>query len=139
VAYWVKISYDRKQYVVDLERVSAFAYEPNARITFWLRDSGFPIIITPQAHPEAHKTLLDYIQKATEIAFESYWVKIDYERKEFLINLKGIGAFSYEQNGRITIWLPDSAVPIIINPNVNQEAHEKVLNYIKQSTGISLP
>lgn len=139
MAYWIKISYDRKEYVIDLERVSAFAYEPNSRITFWLPDSAFPIVISPQAHPDAHQTLITFIEKVTGIAFEAYWVKIDYERNEYLINLKGISAFSYEQNGRITFWLPDGAIPIVINPQTNREAHEKVMNYIRQATGVSLP
>lgn len=139
MAYWIKFNYDRKEYIVDLDRVSGFAYEPNARITFWLPDSAYPIVINPQAHPEVHRSLLTYIQHVTEIAFETYWVKIDYENKHFLINLKKIGAFSCEPNGRITFWLPDSTVPIVIHPSTNQEAYEKIQNYIKQSTGISLP
>jgi hypothetical protein len=139
VAYWIKFSYDRKEYIVDLDRVSGFAYEPNARITFWLPDSAYPIVVNPQAHPEIHKSLLTYIQHVTEIAFESYWVKIDYESKQFLINMKKIGAFSCEPNGRITFWLPDSTVPIVIHPSTDSEAYQKIQNYIKQSTGISLP
>ncbi|MFB2881235.1 hypothetical protein [Floridanema aerugineum] len=139
MAYWIKFSYDRKQYIVDLDRVSGFAYEPNARITFWLPDSAYPIVVSPQAHPEIHKSLLTYIQHVTEIAFELYWVKIDYENKQYLINLKKIGAFSAEPNGRITFWLPEGSLPIIIHPNNNSETYAKVQNYIKQSTGLSLP
>lgn len=139
MAYWIKFSYDRKQYIVDLDRVSGFAYEPNARITFWLPDSAYPIVVSPQAHPEIHKSLLTYIQHVTEIAFETYWVKIDYENKQYLINLKKIAAFSSEPNGRITFWLPEGALPIIIHPNNNSETYAKVQNYIKQSTGLSLP
>jgi len=139
VAYWIKFSYDRKEYIVDLDRVSGFAHEPNSRITFWLPDSAYPIVINPQAHPELHKSLLTYIQQATDIAFETYWVKFDYEKKQFLVNLKKIGTFSYEPNGRITFWLPEGALAIIIHPDTNLEAYEKIQSYIKQSTGISLP
>lgn len=139
MAYWIKFSYDRKEYVVDLDRVGGFAYEPNARITFWLPDSSYPIVINPQGHPELHKTVLAYIQHVTEIAFEAYWVKIEYENKQLLINLKKIAAFSAEPNGRITFWLPEGALAIVIHPVTNLEAYEKIQNYIKQSTGISLP
>ena len=139
MAYWIKFSYDRKEYVVDLERVSGFVYEPNARITFWLPNSAYPVVINPQAHPELHRNVLTYIQHVTEIAFEEYWVNIDYENKQFLINLKKIGAFSCEQNGRITFWLSDSTVPIVIHPMSNPEAYEKIQNYIKQFTGMILP
>lgn len=139
MAYWIKFSYDRKEYIVDLERVSGFAHEPNARITFWLPNSAYPIVINPQAHPELHNKVLTYIQQATEIAFEAHWVKIDYENKQFLINLKKIGAFSCEENGRITFWLSDSTVPIVIHPKSDPEGYVKIQNYVKQSTGISLP
>lgn len=139
MAYWIKFSYDRKEYIVDLDRVSGFAYEPNARITFWLPDSAYPIVVNSQAHPEVHKSLLTYIQHVTEIAFEQHWVKIDYENKQYLINLKKIGAFSAEPNGRITFWLAEGALPIIIHPANSSETYAKVQNYIKQSTGLSLP
>jgi hypothetical protein len=139
VAYWIKFSYDRKEYIVDLDRVTGFAYEPNARITFWLPDSAYPIVVNPQAHPEIYKNLLTYIQRVTEIAFEAYWVKIDYESKQFLINLKKIGSFCYESNGRITFWLPDSTVPIVIHPATDPEGYEKIQSYIKLSTGMFLP
>lgn len=139
MAYWIKFSYDRKEYIVDLDRVTGFAHEPNARITFWLPDSAYPIVISPQAHPEVHETLLSYIQRVTEIAFEAYWVNIEYENKNFLVNLKKIAAFSSELNGRITFWLPEAAIAIIIHPRTNSEAYQKVQNYIKHSTGLSLP
>lgn len=139
MAYWIKFSYDRREYIVDLDRVSGFAYEPNARITFWLPDSAYPVVVNPQAHPEIHQSLLSYIQHVTQIAFETYWVKIDYENKDYLINLKKIAAFSAEPNGRITFWLPEGSLPIIIHPNNNSEAYAKVQNYIRQSTGLFLP
>ncbi|MFB2922293.1 hypothetical protein [Aerosakkonema funiforme] len=138
MAYWIKISYERKEYVIDLDRVCAFSYEPNSRITFWLPESAFPIVINPQGHPEAHQKVLAYIQATTGQNFESYWVKIHYERNDYLINLKYISAFQSEPNGRITFWLPDNAMPIVIHPQINREAYEKILNYIKQVTGYLL-
>ena len=139
MAYWIKFSYDRKENIVDLDRVTGFAYEPNARITFWLPDSSYPIVINPQAHPEVHKTLLSYIEYVTGLAFEAHWIKFDYENKQFLVNLKKIGAFSYETNGRISFWFPEGALAIVIHPDNNPEVYNTILNYIRQSLGISLP
>jgi hypothetical protein len=139
VTYWIKISYERNEYVIDLDRVSAFAYEPNGKLSFWLPDNGFPIMLNPQGHPEAHQKVLTYIEQVRGETFENFWVEIYYERNKYLINLKSISAFSSEPNGRITFWLPDGAIAIIINPQSNKEAYQKVVNYIKHETGHTLP
>ncbi|MDJ0733974.1 MAG: hypothetical protein QNJ47_07810 [Nostocaceae cyanobacterium] len=139
MAYWVKIIYENKEYIVNFERVSAFCYEYNGRITFWLPDSAIPIIINPQSNLEDHQKILKYIENVTGLEFESaYWVKILYERNEYVINLNCISSFCQEPNGRITFWLPDSTIPVIINPVSNPDAHQKVLEYIHKSTGYYL-
>jgi hypothetical protein len=137
VAYWVKISYERKEYVVNFERVNAFCYEQNGRVTFWLPDCAIPIVINPQSNQQDYQKILDYIQHITEGELEnSYWVKIYYERNEYVINLNCISSFCYEPpNGRITFWLPDGIIPIIINPVSNPESYEKVVNHIQKTTG----
>lgn len=139
MAYWIKINYERKDYVIDLDRVCAFCYEPNGRIAFWLPDSAFPITINPQGYPEAHEKVSAYIQNVAGQSFDAYWVKITYERKDYAINLKGISSFCCEQNGRITFWLPEGSMPIVIHPQSNPDAYEKVIAYIKDATGYSLP
>ena len=139
MAYWIKISYERKEYVIDLDRVCAFAYEPNGRITFWLPDSAFPIVINPQGHSDAYQKVVTFLQNVTGQTFNAYWIKINYERNDYMINLHGISAFCCEQNGRITFWLPDGSVPIVIHPQSNVDAYEKIMNYIKNATGYSLP
>ncbi|MFB2768190.1 hypothetical protein ACE1AT_02675 [Pelatocladus sp. BLCC-F211] len=137
MAYWLKISYERKEYVVNFERVSAFCYEQNGRVTFWLPDCAIPIVINPQTNQQDYQKVLEYIQYITEAELEnSYWVKIHYERNEYVINLNCISSFCYEPpNGRITFWLPDGIIPIIINPVSNPESYEKVVNHIQKTTG----
>jgi hypothetical protein len=139
VAYWVKVRYERKEYVVNFERVNAFCYEPNGRVTFWLPDSAIPIVVNPQSNLEDYHKILDYVEQATGVQLENtYWVKILYERNEYVINLTSISSFCQEPNGRITFWLPDSSIPIIINPLSNPDSYEKVLNYIHKATGYEL-
>ncbi len=139
MAYWVKIIYENKEYIVNFERVTAFCYEQNGRITFWLPDSAIPIIVNPQSNLQDHQKILKYIEQVTGLEFENaYWVKILYERNEYVINLNCISSFCQEPNGRITFWLPDSTIPVIINPVSNPDAHKKVLEYIHRSTGYYL-
>ncbi len=140
MAYWVKIHYERNEYVVNFERVTAFCHERNGRITFWLPDCAIPIVVNSQNNLEDYQKILDYIEHVTELGFDkSYWVKILYERNEYIINLDSISSFRHEpNNGRITFWLPDSTIPIIINPVSNPESYQKVLEYIQKTTGYVL-
>ncbi|MEM7554965.1 MAG: hypothetical protein AAF378_12850 [Cyanobacteria bacterium P01_A01_bin.84] len=139
MAYWSKILYEKNEYVVNFERVTAFCSEPNGRVTFWLPDSAIPIIVNPQNNLEDYQKILDYITRITDLKLEqSYWVKIHYERNEYVVNLNCISSFCQEPNGRITFWLPDSSIPIIINPVSNPDSYDKVLEYIHKATGYSL-
>lgn len=139
MAYWVKILYERKEYVVNFERVHAFCYERNGRVTFWLPDSAIPIVINPQSNLEDYQKVLDYLECVTDLELDhAYWVKIIYEKNEYVINLNCISSFCQEANGRITFWLPDGTIPIIINPVSNPESYQKVLQFVKKTTGYSL-
>ncbi|MBD2517183.1 hypothetical protein H6G93_19655 [Nostoc sp. FACHB-973] len=139
MTYWVKILYERKEYVVNFERVHAFCYERNGRVTFWLPDSAIPIVINPQTNLEDYQKVLDYIECVTELKLNhAYWVKIIYEKNEYVINLDCVSSFCHEPNGRITFWLPDGTIPIIINPVSNPESYEKVVKYVEKATGYSL-
>ncbi|HIK04055.1 MAG TPA: hypothetical protein IGS40_04980 [Trichormus sp. M33_DOE_039] len=138
MAYWVKIIYERKEYVINFDRVNAFCYEKNGRVTFWLPDSAIPIVINPHNNLEDYQKILDYIDKVTGLEVENaYWVKILYERNEYVINLNCISSFCQEQNGRITFWLPDGTIPIVINPVSNPESYNKVLQFVQKTTGYS--
>ncbi|MCF4965951.1 MULTISPECIES: hypothetical protein [Nostocales] len=138
MAYWVKVFYERKEYVINFDRVNAFCYEKNGRVTFWLPDSAIPVVINPQSNLEDYQKILDYIEKVTGLEVENaYWVKILYERNEYVINLNCISSFCQEQNGRITFWLPDGTIPIVINPVNNPESYNKVLQFVQKTTGYS--
>ncbi|MFH7028063.1 MAG: hypothetical protein ACHBN1_22345 [Heteroscytonema crispum UTEX LB 1556] len=139
MAYWVKIFYERKEYVVNFERVNAFCYEQNGRITFWLPDSAIPIVIHPRNNLDSYHKILQYIERVTGLGFENaHWVKINYERNEYVINLNCISSFCQETNGRITFCLPDGTIPIIINPVSNPDSYSKVMDYIQKTTGYYL-
>ncbi|MDY6805797.1 MAG: hypothetical protein SXA11_18615 [Cyanobacteriota bacterium] len=62
---WICISYDRREWYIDLNSISSFASESNGRITFWLADSMKDIVINPHQNPEAYKTLIAFIKKNT--------------------------------------------------------------------------
>ena len=139
MAYWVKILYERKEYVVNFECVHAFCYELNGRVTFWLPDSAIPIVINPQSNLEDYQKILYYLECVIGLELDhAHWVKIHYDKNEYVINLNCISSFCHEPNGRITFWLPDGTIPIIINPVSNPESYEKVIKYVKYATGYSL-
>ncbi|MEO6860445.1 MAG: hypothetical protein ABI180_02675 [Microcoleus sp.] len=141
VAYWSKITYEKNTYIIDLDSISAFSSEPdNKRITFWLPNSCQPIILNPQGNYEAYKQILEYIKKTIDRNFKGSWIKINYDRKEFAIDLSRISSFACEQNGRlISFCLPDSATNIILMREGNSEDYQKIQEYIKNMTGHSLP
>jgi hypothetical protein len=135
VAYWEKIVYERKEFTLNFECVIAFCREPNNRVTFWLPDSGIPIVVNPQSNARDYQKILEYIDRVSNLYDNTYWVKILYERNEYVINLNRISSFCCEPNGRITFWLPDSTIPIIINPASNPDSYQKVVDYIEMTTG----
>jgi len=47
----------------------------------------------------------------------AYWIKINYDRETYLIDLDSISAFASGLNKRITFWLPNHGKQIIINYN----------------------
>jgi len=140
VAHWIKFIYEKSTYIIDIDTVSAFSSEvDNRRIAFWLPNTDLSIVLSPQGNPDAYKQVLDYIKKTIDRSTKSSWIKINYDRKEFAIDLSRIGSFACEANGRLTFWLPDSTTTIIITPQGNPDAYQKVHEYIKNTTGHSLP
>lgn len=136
MTYWVKFSYDRETYVVDLERIGAFCRSPNGKIGFWLPNSRTPVVIHPQSNSEAYHAVLEFLNKMTHYSPGSYWVKIHYDRQEYDIDLNRISAFSCSpNNGKISFCLPDSGTQIIIHPQSNPDDYEKVSEYVLQMTG----
>ena len=142
MAYWIKINYERSIYLIDLDSITAFCCQPNKRITFWLPNTNQEIVLNKQNCEYDYYLILEYIKKKIEIGDKThneYWVHIIYESYEWFINFNSITTFAWEPNGRITFWLPDSTKDIIINPNNNLEAYEKVLKFVNKVTGNSLP
>jgi hypothetical protein len=139
VVYWVKLLYERKEYVINFDQINIFCYEKNGRVTFWLPNSGIPIVINPNNNLENYQKILEYLESVRGVDLDNaQWVKINYDRNEYVINLNCISSFCYEANGRLTFWLPDMTTPFIINPTSNPESYEKVLHYFQQTTGYAL-
>ena len=135
MAYWIRINYDRKEYVVDLDRLTAFVCAPNGKITFWLPNSAIPIIINQQTDPEDYQQVFDYIQNVSAHSLSGSWLQVSYERNDYVIDLNRISSFCYSASGRLTFWLPDSSIPIIINEQKDPDTYQKLLDYIKRKTG----
>jgi hypothetical protein len=62
-----------------------------------------------------------------------------YERNEYIIDLNRISSFCHSSSGRLTFWLPDSSIPIIINEQKDQDTYQKILDFIQRKTGHILP
>ncbi len=139
MAYWIKVTYDRNEYVVDLDRMSAFACAPNGKITFWLPNSAFPIILNKQSNPDDYQQVWDYIQQVSAHSLSGSWIQINYERNDYLVDLSRISSFCHAPSGKLTFWLPDSTIPIIISEQKDPDTYQKILNYITRKTGHILP
>ncbi|MBZ8181900.1 MAG: hypothetical protein SAL07_18730 [Oscillatoria sp. PMC 1051.18] len=138
MAYWVKVKYERNEYVVDLDRISVFVVAPNGRVTFWLPDSSIPIIINRQANADDYQQVLQYVNQISSHSLMGAWVKIFYDRSEYVIDLNRISSFCYSPNDKVTFWLPDSSMPIIITKQGDPDSYTKVINFIFRKTGHSL-
>lgn len=63
--YWIKLTYDRNIYVIDLDRVSTFCHLTNGRITFSVMEGTTAIVINQQSDPATYRMILDYVEKQT--------------------------------------------------------------------------
>lgn len=135
MAYWIKVNYERSEYVIDLDRISAFSCAQSGRITFWLPDSSIPIIINRQSDSEGYQRVLNYINQVCDRSLRGTWVRIIYDRSEYIIDLTSISSFCYSPHGKLTFWLPDSSIPIIINKQGDPDGYEKITEFVKNQTG----
>ncbi|MEQ9668576.1 hypothetical protein [Coleofasciculus sp. G2-EDA-02] len=60
--HWIKLSYERNTYLIDLNRISSFVCANNGRLIFWLPDGKVRMIIHPKTNPEAYQQILDYVE-----------------------------------------------------------------------------
>jgi len=140
VAHWIKLLYERETYIIDLAGIGAFCAGPNHRLTFWLKDGNQPIVIHPKTNPEAYQIILDYIKQQTAgTPAAGSWVRINYDRNEYIIDLSRIQAFSCDTTQRILFWLPNAREQIVINPHSNPGAYQRVQDYIYKTTGHLIP
>lgn len=66
---------------------------------------------------------------------DQHWIKLNYERNTYVIDLNRISSFVWADNGRLIFWLPDGKVRMIIHPKTNPEAYQKILEYVKETVG----
>ncbi len=70
VAYWIKLTYDRNTYVVDLDRVSGFCHTQNGRISFAALEGTVTIVVNQQSDPDTYQAILEYIEHKTGISLQ---------------------------------------------------------------------
>lgn len=60
----------------------------------------------------------------------SHWIQFSYERQDYLVDLTSIRFFARDASQRISFWLPDSAMPIVLMPHDHPETYQQVLAFI---------
>lgn len=66
------------------------------------------------------------------------WIKFIYERNAYVVNLNCVSYFACPKKGRLMFWLPDGKELIVIHQQINPDAYQEILVYIKKITGQSL-
>lgn len=61
--HWVRFSYDRREYAIDLKTIRAFSRSANGRLIFWLPDNGQDVVLHPTINAEAYQMVSDYIDQ----------------------------------------------------------------------------
>ncbi|AMW30240.1 MULTISPECIES: hypothetical protein [Arthrospira] len=140
MAHWIKLIYERETYIIDLHSIGAFCFGLNNRLTFWLKDGNYPIVIHPKTHPETYQIILDYIKKQTaESPATGFWIKFNYDRNEYIIDLSRIQVFSCDGTQRIVFWLANTHEQVVINRHSNPGTYQRIQDYIYKTTGYSVP
>lgn len=60
----------------------------------------------------------------------SHWIQFSYERQDYLVDLTSIRFFARDASQRISFWLPDSAMPIVLMPHDHPDTYQQVLDFI---------
>jgi len=138
VAYWLKIEFERNQYVVDLDQINAFICHPQGKIDFYLPHTSVLIVINYHNRPDDYYEIISYLNQITNHSLMGNWLKFLYERKEYIIDLNRLGSFCYSKQGKISFWLPGITTPLIITQEADNQTYAKILNFIERKTGQSL-
>ncbi len=65
MAFWIKLTFDRTVYIIDLDRIAAFGQTSAGRVAFSLSDAGVTIVVNQQKDPDTYQTILTYIEQTT--------------------------------------------------------------------------
>ncbi len=135
MAHWVKIPEIRQQYLIDLEQVTAFVCSKNGRLTLWLPESRLPMVLTRGGNLGTYDRILTYAYALPNPNTMTPWFKLDYERSVYIINLTKISSFCHGPGQKITFWLPDAGLPIVLTHHSNPDSYAALCQFIAQQTG----
>jgi hypothetical protein len=135
MAYWVKVEFERNKYLVNLDRISAFVFSPNGKITFWLPDSSQAIVVQRNNQGDDYQQVLNYIKDLAVFSLGGSWLKILYDRNEYIVDLNRVSSFCYSLNEKITFWLPEAKIPIVITKQSDPEGYQKIVTFVMRTTG----
>jgi hypothetical protein len=138
MVYWVKVEFERNKYLVNLDQISAFVFSPNGKITFWLPDSCQSIVVQRNNRLDDYQKILNYIKDLSLFSLGGSWLKIIYDRNEYIVDLNRISSFCYSANEKITFWLPEAKIPIVVTKQSDPEGYQKIIAFVMRTTGQNL-
>ncbi len=65
MAFWIKLTFDRTIYIIDLDRIAAFCQTATDRVAFSLPDECTTIVVNQQKDPTTYRAILTYIEQTT--------------------------------------------------------------------------
>lgn len=138
VAQWVKISDARQVYLIDLEQITAFVCSRNGRLTLWLPNNTMPLILTREGNANIYAHIFAYATALPTQDPMTAWFKLDYDRSTYIIDLSKISSFCYGPGRKITFWLPDAGLPIVLTHHSNPDSYATLCEFIETQTGQKL-
>ncbi|MEA5420754.1 hypothetical protein VB712_16095 [Spirulina sp. CCNP1310] len=138
MADWVKIPEHRQIYLVDLEQITAFIHGRNGRLSFWLPNSAIPIVLTQASNPDTYARIAAYTEHLLNTTEPQQWFNLDYDRSTYVVNLARVSSFCYGPGRKVTFWLPDAGLPVILTPQSNGPDYQAVCDFVEGYTGYVL-
>jgi len=135
VAYWIKIEFERNEYLVDLDSISTFICHPQGKIDFYLPYTSVMIVVNYYNRPDDYYEIFSYLNQISNHSLMGHWLKFPYERKEYIIDLNRIATFCYAKQEKISFWVCGQSNPIVITKESDENTYHKLLNFIEQKTG----